>query len=130
MKKLIYITAVILIAAVGCRKKDDHGGTIVGSATLDAQVQHHSWAIPQCKVYIKKNCSTFPGHSPSLYNSVVISDNSGWVHFESLGNATYLLYAIGYDPVVADSVWGYNTITINNIPGEVKNYELVVPVSE
>lgn len=101
-----------------------------GSATLDAEVKHHYWAIPQCTVYMKKNCSTFPGKSPSNYDSFQTADNSGLIHVEGLANGSYFFYAIGWDVNVADTVWGYNSVIINNKPGEVKNYELSIPVSE
>ena len=129
MKKLVFILLMVIIGS-SCRKTAPSGGVVAGGAEVDGQVMHHSWSIPQCKVYIKPNCSSFPGHSPSLYDSFKIADNSGIVQFDKLGNGTYFFYAIGYDINVADTVWGYNTIYINNRPGEVKNYELTVPVSE
>ena len=134
MKLIRNIFLLLMMSAlfIACKKNETSGsgGVITGDARIEAQVMHHYWTVPNCKVYIKKNCATFPGRSPSLYDSFQTADNSGNVQFDKLGNATYFLYAVGWDPAMQDTVWGYQSVIVNNKPGETKDYSVTVPVSE
>jgi hypothetical protein len=127
-----YFLLMAFVLVMGCRKKDDNGGVITGNANLDAQVMHHTNFVPGVRVYIRNNCASFPadGRDTTLYETALTTDASGYVHFDKLANGTHCLYATGFDPSVGAMVWGYNFIVINNRPGEIKNYELTVPVSE
>ena len=133
MRSLGILFFVFIFTATSCKKKNETttgSAVISGDATVIGQVMHHTWSVPNCKVYIKKNCSSFPGRSPSLYNSYLTADGSGYISFDKLANGNYFFYAVGYDPAMIDTVWGYNSVVINNKPGETKEYDLIIPVSE
>jgi hypothetical protein len=127
------VFAFIVLSAFSCRKKEgaDTTTSIKVESDLVVEIKHHFYTLPNCTVYIKQNATAFPGKSPSFYNSEYkISDASGLVQFTKLANGDYVLYAIGYDPSVADTSWGYNFVTLNTKPGDIKEYDLTVPVSE
>jgi hypothetical protein len=132
--KILYILISITAFAATCKKggNGNGGGTVVtGKAELYCEIKHHFYNLANCKVYIKKGLTAWPGKSPSFYDAEYkITDANGLAMFDKLANDNYVIYAIGYDAAVADTSWGYNFITINNKPGEVKEYNLVVPVSE
>jgi hypothetical protein len=129
--RTVPISLAFLVMLASCRKQDDNGGVITGNAIVDGQVKHHQWVVPGCRVYIKSNCSVFPGRDTTLYQQSLTADNSGRIHTEHLANGTYCFYATGSDPNFGNvNVWGWNFITISNKPGEVKSYELEIPVSE
>ncbi|MEW6468098.1 MAG: hypothetical protein AB1458_04200 [Bacteroidota bacterium] len=131
MIKRFFIPALILFA-VSCKKDDPGkgGGLVQGDAIVTAQVMHHFRALPNIKVYIKKGATSFPGRDSTLYDSYQVSDPGGFVRFDKLANGAYYFYAEGFDEGVWMEVWGYVPFNIDNRPGEVKEYDVTIPVSE
>ena len=132
MIKKLFIPAFILFV-FSCKKNDDAGGTgaiVQGDAVVYGQVMHHFYSIPNCKVWIKSGATTFPGQDSTLYDSYQITDASGFVRFDKLANGSYYFYANGFDEAIWMPVWGYVPFSIVNKPGEVKEYDVTIPVSE
>ncbi len=133
MKALNYpLIALVLLAFAACDKDKHHptGSIQGGNVTVTAQVMHHTWFIPGSKVFIKSNVTQFPGTDTTLYDSFKIADSYGFVQFDKVVNGNYYLYAKGFDVNVAKPVWGYLPFTVSVVPGESKELDLQVPVSE
>jgi len=128
-----FFIPVLILFVISCKKNDDNGGagTIVqGDAVVYGQVMHHFSSLPNIKVWIKKGATSFPGQDTTLYDSFQISDASGFVRFDKLANGSYYFYAKGFDQVFWADVWGYVPFSIDNLPGEIKEYDVTIPVSE
>lgn len=132
MKKIIF-TAALSFVVLSCKKNDDingGGAVIEGDAIVYGQVMHHFNVLPNIKVWIKKGATSFPGQDSTLYDSYQVSDASGFVRFDHLANDSYYFYARGFDQGVWSEVSGYVPFSIDNRPGEVKEYDVTIPVSE
>jgi hypothetical protein len=125
------IISSLLIFCFSCKKENKKNPEIIsGNAEVVGHVMHHTWAIPGIKVYVKANAATFPGPDPNVYDSWQIADANGYVGFNGLGSGPHYFYAVGYDPVQMDSVTGSYPLNIELRPGEFKDYNIVIPVSE
>ena len=132
MRKLVFIS-LICVFVFSCKKDETNGGagTIVqGDAIVYAQVMHHHYEIANIKVWIKKGATSFPGVDTTLYDSYQISDMHGFVRFDKLVNGSYYFYAKGFDAIFWSNVMGYVPFSIDNKPGETKEYDVTIPVSE
>ncbi len=83
-------------------------------ATLDVQVLHHYWTIPNIAVYLKKNVIDFPGKDSTLYDTYQVTNQAGNVEFRDLEYGNYYLYVKGWDPVFYATVIGYKPVVISD----------------
>jgi hypothetical protein len=132
---LYFIYLSVICCCLFCCKKDNknNAGTIIvsgGKTILTAQVKHHQNGVGKCNVFIKYNVTEFPGKDISVYDSLKVTDPNGYVVFNGLPNGNYYFYACGYDISVADTVWGYSPLTVSAKPGEEKEIDTIIPVSE
>jgi hypothetical protein len=132
--KHLLIPVLFVILLFSCRKEENNpGGTTVvqgGKVTLTAQVKHHSFPVGGCEVYLKYNTSEFPGKDVSQYDLHKTAGPNGFVQFEALPNGDHYLYARGWDAAVSDSVTGYIPVSVYAKPGEEKEFDYEIPVSE
>jgi len=129
-----YLLVIVTLLALGSCKKErrnPNGITVQGgNVTVTGRVMHHSLFVAKCKVFIKYNTTVFPGKDTTLYDSYKIADDYGYVQFEQIVNGNYYLYAKGFDPNVAQEVWGYLPFNISVAKGETQEIDLTIPVSE
>lgn len=133
LKKYInYAFIAMMLILANCKKENTvkPNGTVSGKARVDGQVVHHYYGISNCRLFVKQNAASFPGSDTTLYNFALTTDGQGYFIIENMANGDYCFYALGYDVMVADSVWGYQFLKINNAPGEEKSYSISIPVSE
>lgn len=77
-----------------------------GKASISATVKHDDKIIPFAQVYIKYNVVDFPGNDMAVYEDNELADSNGNVVFDSLYKGDYYLYAIGYDTIANQNVYG------------------------
>ena len=115
--KKSFLLAIFLSAGIifyACKKQADQPIPIIKRATLNVEVMHHSWTIPNIPVYIKTNATEFPGKDTSVYDFKSITNQSGYVQFAGLPYGNYYLFVHGWDPVFIDSVIGYKPVIISD----------------
>ncbi|MCC7302360.1 MAG: hypothetical protein IT233_06940 [Bacteroidia bacterium] len=127
MRQLLVV--ILLLPFLSCRKEKTPE-LIVSELRVHAEVIHHTYAIPYSRVYLKSGTTVWPGNSPSFYETSLITDAGGRVTFAGLSGGKYVFWAVGYDAAVADSVSGYMVISSSLDPGEQKEVNLIIPVSE
>lgn len=127
MRTTIIFFFILLAAA--CKKSQDPQ-PIVSELKVHCTVLHHTYTIPNATVFMKEGTIVWPGDSPALYDRSIQTDANGQVTFSGLGGGKYVFWAVGYDATVADSVSGYMVINSFLEPGEKKELELTIPVSE
>lgn len=88
-----------------------------GKCSITATVMHENKYVPFAQVYIKYNVNEFPGSDVSVYEATELANNEGIVVFDELKRGDYYLYAIGYDTVANDNVFGDEFVEIKK-PGE------------
>lgn len=117
-----FLIPVLFISSSGCKKESPD--SIAGDLRLEITALHHSWAVPDVPVYIKKNAVVFPGEDTSLYESGLTTDEAGKAVFESLHPGDYFVFIKGYDSIWGDTVIGKKSLRI------VSDSQVTVPVSE
>lgn len=95
----------------GCQKEETTG-EIQGNLSLALQIKHHSWGVPYTDVYLKSNCTVFPGKDTLAYDFHLQTDNDGFVEFLRLHPGNYFVYSSGYDMIWGDTVIGYCPVTL------------------
>ncbi|MCS6917163.1 MAG: hypothetical protein RMK52_06510 [Chitinophagales bacterium] len=109
MKYLAGTVALLLLVA--CTHQA--GEIIVPNFELRIHVIHHSWPVPNCKVYLKRNTTHWPGPDPRRYDDSTVSNGAGFCSFDSLYYGDYYLYGIGWDKLEADSVTGNSHVRLS-----------------
>lgn len=124
----LYIISIFFLLSLlfSCEKEIDKIGEISGindtqdiiqinsNITLTIEVKHHYLAVPDCNIFLKKEATQFPGKDTSKYDLSEITNQYGFVQFNSLYYGEYYLYAIGYDNAIADSVEGRKPIVLDS----------------
>ena len=134
MTKKIIIPLLAITLLLSCKKQDTQ--VAAGKVSMNIKVKHHQVSIPYCKVFIKYNTLTFPGKDTTLYDSFVVTDQNGFVKLDNLGNGQnqYIVYAKGidasWDITHTTPVWGFQPVSIDTKPGEAKEVNVTIPVSE
>lgn len=124
----MHINRIFLFLGVGalafgsCKRNDSHE-----HVELNGSVLHHERAIPNAKVYLKKDAVKFPGTDLSQYEFSTEANDEAAYHFHELEPASYYLYAEGWDDGINDSVFGGVPIEIT---GEDEIEMADVPVTE
>lgn len=106
------ISFVLMISA--CKKEETNGKIIYGTYSVNIEVVHHSWHVPNIPVYLKRNASTFPGPDTSLYEISTIADSDGKASFDKLYPGQYYLFAKGYDYYFGAEVQGASPLNLSN----------------
>ena len=118
MSKLIWIFFFGCLFFVSCKKNDDYnneGQVIVkGTNKLIVTVAHHTYTLPDIRVYLKNNTTVFPGSDTSLYEWNLLSDPSGIAVFKDLFPGNYFLYAEGFDQGIGMNVIGATPAILNS----------------
>jgi hypothetical protein len=100
-KLSLTIVALLLLAAIGCKKN----GT-GGKAIIKGYVAHHDRKIPNATVYIKYGAKEFPGSDISKYDASVQADVMAYFEIKNLLKGDYYLYGLGFDNVANEDVFG------------------------
>jgi hypothetical protein len=134
MRNQLIVIAFLIVGIAGCKKDPD---TVpAGRVRLLINVNHHGINIPNAVVYRKDSTLIFPGLDTTLYTHRYITDQSGNLIIDQLGNGerTMVLYAKGIDPswdsTQQTPVWGYQFVNFITTIGESKDVPVVIPVSE
>lgn len=125
----IYILCIGILAIGSCRRNADPE-PIISELKVHCKVWHHTYGVPNATVYIKKGTTVWPGNQASFYDGSLVTDGNGEISFTGLSGGKYVFWAAGYDAVVTDSVSGYMVVNSTLDPGEKKELELYIPVSE
>jgi len=126
MKEFILI--FLCVGLLSCH--DNPPASVTSELTVNCTVMHHAYTVPFGRVYIKNGTTNWPGQNLALYDLSLPVDQSGRVIIEGLGSGGHVFYAIAYDSAVADSVSGYMMLSTELKPGEKKEVDLTIPVSE
>lgn len=109
---------IAFLFLVSCKKNEDHnnaGQVIVkGTNKLIVTVAHHTYTLPDIRVYLKNNTIVFPGSDTSLYEWNTKSDPSGIAVFNDLFPGNYFLYAEGFDQGIGMNVIGATPAILNS----------------
>jgi hypothetical protein len=127
MKSLLkYIVLFSIIFAFNACKKNTTGG----KTKITAHPAHHGKPINGATVYIKFNTTEMPSNPTSNYDMVVVGEeDEEHVHINGLRYGKYYLYAVGYDPEIAETVMGGTSLTIK-WKDRKDNIDLDIAVSE
>ncbi len=85
-----------LFAFIGCEPDIE---TVPLPTKICVQVKHHTWNIPDAKVYIKYNSDTFPGYDkgPAFFDAVFVVGKDAKGCLEPIPVGRHWLVARGYD---------------------------------
>lgn len=125
---LVFSLALSLFS--GCKKDAESNKIIYGTLSVDIKVMHHSWAVPNIPLYLKKNSSTFPGNDTSLYELKTIADSDGKAIFNQLYPGNYYLFASGYDYYFGANVIGSMPLHLSTPTSEDDPLKITLMVSE
>jgi len=133
MKALAFILCLVVL--VSCSKKQNEttpaGNVVVkGSIGLYVTTMHHTWAVPNLSVFMKKNATEWPGTDTTLYEWRAVTDASGMILIRDLFPGKYFLYAKGFDSVFGTNVIGYIPVDLNSSTVENDEAHYTIPVSE
>ena len=134
MRYQLIVIAFLIVGTAGCKKDPD---TVpAGRVRLLINVNHHGVNIPHAVVFRKDSTLIFPGQDTTVYTQRYVTDESGSLIIDQLGNGerTLVLYAKGIDPswdsTQQTPVWGYQFVNFITTIGESKDVTVVIPVSE
>ena len=131
-KFFLFVFALIFIA---CEK----GGGVLGGngpvavghlVTITLEIKHHSRNMPNCKIGVKKNTLSFPSKDFSDYDEIGYSNSNGFLQLHNNLYGDYYFYVEGYDDAIADSIYGYLSLsvdssTIEKIGNDYSQYAIV-----
>ncbi len=126
---LLVITLYVLISS-GCKKNSDTPQIIEGTLSLEVQVMHHSWNVPNIPLYLKKNATEFPGNDTSVYELKTYADSDGKAAFDKLYPGKYYLFAKGYDYYFGADVVGSTFINLTSSASVNEPVHVTLMVSE
>ena len=110
---ILFLFAAALLLT--CKKADNTPvATVKGNITLTVTAQHHYWVIPGLPVYLKSNATEFPGTNTASYNASTTTNQGGDAQFKTLTFGNYYLYARGWDPIFADTVYGHIPVVVDS----------------
>ncbi len=118
MKKFQKLFLAFCFLFIGCEKNSQHdeaGNIIVkGTNKLIVTAMHHTWAVGNVRVFLKKDATEFPGTDTTLYDLKTTADGSGVALFENLFQGNYFLYAKGFDVTWGANVMGAAAAPLNS----------------
>ena len=116
MKRLTanLILLVILAGFYSCKKDGADSIAVQSKISLNIHCVHHSWDVPYMNVYLKKNCTTYPGNDTTLYDLKAEGDVYGKTTFSNLLPGNYYIFATGYDPTWGANTIGYKGVILSN----------------
>ncbi len=126
---LLVIILYVLISS-GCKKNSDTPQIIEGTLSLEVQVMHHSWNVPNIPLYLKKNATEFPGNDTSVYELKTYADSDGKGAFDKLYPGKYYLFAQGYDYYFGADVVGSTAVNLTNSSSVNEPVHVTLMVSE
>jgi len=110
---------------------DSNGNVIVkGNIALEITCMHHSWVVPNIRVFLKKDVTSWPGRDTTLYTWKATTDASGSVIFRDLFKGNYYVYATGYDSNFGANVIGYIPVNLNDTTAAGNEADYTMMVSE
>jgi len=127
---MIAILTMLVMTINGCKKNSDTPQIIEGTISLDVQVMHHSWNVPNIPLYLKKNATEFPGYDTSIYELMTYADSDGKALFEKLYPGKYYLFAKGYDYYFGADVIGSTAVSLTNPASPNEPVHITLMVSE
>ena len=130
MRYIFGFMVLLFLSAASCKKRDKPPVIITSQLKIHVEVLHHAVPIPNALVMVKSGTSVFPGYSPSMYDKVFQCNAQGRVTIDVLGAGEHVFGSIGYDPMEMDAVRGYRMMRVELLPGESKELNLQIPVSE
>lgn len=101
---LPYLKAILwcmIFTIISCIKAGEGG-----QSSITATVKHQNNVIPFAQVYIKYDVNEFPGYDVAVYEDNDLANSSGVAVFDMLRKGDYYLYAIGYDSIANENVFG------------------------
>ena len=133
MNRVLIILAFLLF--LSCKKEsgstDSQGSVVVkGNIALVVTAMHHSWVVPNIRVFLKKDVTSWPGRDTTLYTWKAITDASGGVIFRDLFKGNYYLYATGFDSNFGANVIGYMPVNLNDTTAAGNEADYTLMVSE
>ncbi len=130
IKKLIWIITTIVIILPACKKDDGEQKIVYGTFSLDIEVKHHSWNVPNIPLYLKRNATEYPGPDTSLYELKTIADSDGKASFDKLYPGKYYLFAKGYDYYFGAEVLGATPLNLTTPGSQNEAIKVTLMVSE
>ncbi len=127
---LVSVLFLLLIGVSACKKDPSSDKIIYGTLSLEIQVKHHSWNVPNIPLYLKKNASQYPGPDTSLYELRTVADSDGKAIFEQLYPGKYYLFAEGYDYYYGAPVIGSIPLSLTNPASQNEPVQVTLMVSE
>ena len=127
---MIAVVTLLVLTLGGCKKNSDSQQIIQGTLSLDIQVMHHSWVVPNIPLYLKKDATEFPGNDTSIYELKTYADSDGKALFEKLYPGKYYLFAKGYDYYFGADVIGSTPIILSNPSSSNDPFHVTLMVSE
>lgn len=110
-KPLIIFLAFVLFTAGQCSKSTE----VPITNTLCLTTKHHEIIQPNIPIYIRFDNAIFPGYDRFYdYDTVLITDENGKVCMDNPPDGKHWCVAIGYDPIILDSVRGSTSVEIEN----------------
>ena len=102
-----------------------------GNVTLYVHVVHHTYALSNITVYLKKGATLYPGADASAYEYKAVSDANGVAEFDQLPLGAVWIYGLGTDTYINRSVTGNTGIELSqSFVGSDNKADLTLYVSE
>ncbi len=99
-----------LWAATSCYRPEEH--IFIATFELSVRTMHHTWAVGNCTVYLKRNTQSFPGADGRLYDDSLVTNPDGYGVFTRLHFGDYYLYAKGFDKMENQMVTGHGSVRL------------------
>lgn len=127
MRKFIITSLIAALLFISCNKSDDNQGSVTGTNRIIVTVIHHTYVVPNMRIFLKNNATEYPGSDTTLYNWKTSSDASGTAIFNNLFEGNYFLYATGFDQQIGLNVIGASPVVLNS--STLSNNELYITLN-
>ncbi len=103
MSKRHFLAIFVLAFLFSCKNYDEGFG---GDAQVSGSIKHHSTLIPNAWVWIKFGSKELPGTDSTLFDAYGQADSTGNYSVTGLTPGNYYFYGSGWDPAIAQAVFG------------------------
>lgn len=134
---LLLFATTLIVAATGCKRKDDdktpeEPSGKGGKAVIKATPLHHAELIDSCTIYIKYNTLDLPADGKYDDSAKCVPEGTApnikpVASFTQLKKGRYYLFGRGWDPAISQAVEGGVGYTVQDTIG---TFAITVPVTE
>ncbi len=116
---------LLLIAIISACKKPTEPIPIESNSSICFTTMHHTWAVPDLRVYIYYDSHEFPGWDGDDYHDSTVCDHLAQACFDHLPIGNHILMAKGYDSLSHYYVLGATQITVQSLDEQLTDTLLV-----